>query len=126
MPRTRCLDGRPLISSWSATTAGACACQAGWRGRPVVRIVLAALMIALLAGCGGTTDGTAIKGTTPAADPSALDPGSYPTTPRPPLGEAGTDEVGRFIEGRRMASFVVGPWQVDPTLSRIGSAPAKV
>ena len=83
-------------------------------------------MIALLAGCGGTTDGTAIKGTTPAADPSALDPGSYPTTPRPPLGEAGTDEVGRFIEGRRMASFVVGPWQVDPTLSRIGSAPAKV
>lgn len=84
-------------------------------------------MIALLAGCsGGTTDGTATKGTTPTADPSALDPGSYPTSPRPPLGEAGTDDVGRFIEGRRMAGFVVGPWQVDPTLSQIGSAPAKV
>ncbi|AEV73070.1 hypothetical protein MycrhN_2482 [Mycolicibacterium rhodesiae NBB3] len=92
-----------------------------------MRIALAALTIALmLTGCGGTVDGTATKGSTPTADPSALDPGSYPTSPRPPLGPAGTDEVGQLVEGRRMAGFVVGPWQVDPTLSQVGSAPAKV
>jgi hypothetical protein len=92
-----------------------------------VRIPLAALTIALLlTACGGTTDGTAMKETTRTVDPAALDPGSYPTTPRPPLGQAGTDDVGRFIEGRRMAGYVVGPWQADPTLSKIGAAPAKV
>jgi hypothetical protein len=92
-----------------------------------VRIALAALTIALLlTACGGTVDGTAMKGTTPAVDPSALDPGSYPTSPRAALGPAGSDEVGRLVEGRRMAGFVVGPWQADPTLTQIGAAPAKV
>ena len=84
-------------------------------------------MIALLlAGCGSTVGGSATKGTTPTVDQSALDPGSYPTSPRPPLGPAGTEEAGRLVEGRRMADFVVGPWQVDPTLTQIGAAPAKV
>jgi hypothetical protein len=88
---------------------------------------LAALTIALLlAACGATVEGTATQATAPTVDPSALDPGSYPTTPRAPLGEAGTDEVGRLIEGRRMAGYVVGPWQADPTMTRIGAAPAKV
>ena len=80
----------------------------------------------LLAACGSTVDGTATQATAPTVDQSALDPGSYPTTARPPLGQAGTDEVGRLIEGRRMAGYVVGPWQADPTLTRIGAAPAKV
>jgi hypothetical protein len=80
----------------------------------------------LLSACGGTVSGTAVQETTPTVDPSALDPGSYPTTARPPLGQAGTDEVGRLVEGRRMAGFVVGPWQADPTLTRAGAAPAKV
>jgi hypothetical protein len=62
----------------------------------------------LLSACGGTVSGTAVQETTPTVDPSALDPGSYPTTARPPLGQAGTDEVGRLVEGRRMAGFVVG------------------
>ena len=92
-----------------------------------MRNALAALTIALLlAACGSTVDGTATHATAPAVDPSALDPGSYPTAPRAPLGQAGTDDVGRLIEGRRMASYVVGPWQADPTMTRIGSAPAKV
>jgi hypothetical protein len=92
-----------------------------------VRIALAALTIALLLGaCASTVGGTAVQGTAPTVDPSALDPGSYPTTPRPPLGQAGTEDVGRLIEGRRMAGYVVGPWQADPTLTRIGAAPAKV
>ena len=92
-----------------------------------MRNALAALTIALLlTACGSTVDGTATQTTAPTVDPSALDPGSYPTTPRPPLGQAGTDDVGRFIEGRRMASYVVGPWQADPTLTRIGATSAKV
>jgi len=91
-----------------------------------VRIALAALMIGvLLTACGGTVDGLATKGT-PTVDSSALDPGSYPTAPRPPLGPAGTEEAGRLVEGRRLAGFVVGPWQVDPALTQIGAAPAKV
>lgn len=92
-----------------------------------MRITLAALTIALLlAACGVTVDGTAVQETTPTVDPSALDPGSYPTTPRPPLGQASTDEAGQLIEGRRMAGFVVGPWQVDPALTQIGASSAKV
>jgi hypothetical protein len=92
-----------------------------------VRILLTALMIALLAGCGGgTVPGAATKASTPTVDPAALDAGSYPTSPRPPLGPAGTEDVGRLVEGRRMAGFVVGPWQVDQALSRIEAAPAKV
>ena len=92
-----------------------------------MRFALAALTIALLlAACGGTIGGTATKGTAPTVDPSALDPGSYPTTPRPPLGLAGTDEAGRLVEGRRLAGFVVGPWQADPTLTRIGAGSARV
>jgi hypothetical protein len=89
--------------------------------------MLAASMITLLmTACGSPVDGTAVKETTPTVDPSALDPGSYPTTPRPPLGEAGNDDVGRLVEGRRMAGFVVGPWQADPTLTETGAASAKV
>jgi hypothetical protein len=92
-----------------------------------VRVTLAALIFTLLlSACGGTVSGTAVEETTPAVDPSALDPGSYPTTPRPPLGLAGTEEVGRLVEGRRMAGFVVGPWQADPDLIQAGAAPAKV
>ncbi len=84
------------------------------------------MIVLLLAACGSAVDGTAVQETTPAVDPSALDPGTYPTTPRPPLGQAGTDEVGQLVEGRRMAGFVVGPWQADPALIKAGAAPAKV
>lgn len=53
-----------------------------------------------------------------AAEPegSQLDPGSYPRTPSPPLGLAGTPAAGARLEGQRLAGFVIGPWDVDPTL----------
>ncbi len=55
-----------------------------------MRIALAALTIALLlAACGGTVDGTAVQETTPTVDPSALDPGSYPTSAAAAAGTGG-------------------------------------
>jgi hypothetical protein len=83
-------------------------------------IALAALAVVLPAGCGTTVSGTATRDPgQPAAtvDVGALDPGSYPITPLPPLGDAGSDEAGRLVEGRRMADYVVGPWQADPGLT---------
>jgi hypothetical protein len=75
---------------------------------------------AALVGCGdATTGGVAVPATSPAATAvnlSLLDPGHYPTKPRPPMGTAGSEQTGRLVEGRRMASYVVGPWQVDPEL----------
>jgi hypothetical protein len=50
---------------------------------------------------------------------SALDVGNYPTKPQPALGAAGTPTKGLIADARRMADFVVGPWDVDPSL--IGS-----
>lgn len=84
----------------------------------------------MIAGCGGTVSGTAVsEGADPAAtavNPGALNTGSYPITPQPPLGVASTYDVGRLIEGRRMASYVVGPWQVDPSLRRAQTTGASV
>jgi hypothetical protein len=83
-------------------------------------IPLTVLAVVILCACGRTVPGNAVRAT---ASPSAvvqvgaLDPGRYPTTPSPALGTAGSDEVGRLIEGRRMARYVVGPWQVDATLT---------
>lgn len=48
---------------------------------------------------------------------SPLDAGSYPTTPSAPLGLAGTQQAGARVEAQRLAAFVVGPWEVDPTLT---------
>jgi hypothetical protein len=58
-------------------------------------------------------------------DPTQLDTGNYATKPSGPVGVAITEEAGRAAEGRRMADIVVGPWQVDPTLSSMaGGGPA--
>lgn len=90
-------------------------------GRP--RFTVTALNVACaaaLVGCGhGTTGGVAVPATGPSATTvnlSLLDPGQYPTKPQPPMGNAGSEQAGRLVEGRRMASYVVGPWQVDPEL----------
>ncbi|HEU0191493.1 MAG TPA: hypothetical protein VFR17_09505 [Mycobacterium sp.] len=85
----------------------------------------AALLVAVLAaGCVRTTPGAAVSPAQPpiAVDVGKLDPGPYPTAPSPPLGVAGSDQVGRLAEGRRMADYVVGPWQVDPALIGGGSS----
>jgi len=91
------------------------------------KMLLAALLAAVLVACHHTTAGTARQPSqpgsnpSPSANPSLLDPGNYPTAALPPLGNAGTEEAGRLVEGRRMAAFVVGPWQADPSLRAPGS-----
>lgn len=90
--------------------------------------VLAVVATAVIAGCSGTVPGTAVteRADPAAVNPAALNTGSYPITPQPPLGNASTYDVGRLIEGRRMASYVVGPWQVDPSLTRAEATGASV
>jgi hypothetical protein len=46
-----------------------------------------------------------------------LDPGNYPTKPRPPLGTAGNAFEGGKIESRRLAEYLVMPYQLDPAMS---------
>lgn len=90
------------------------------------------LIAALITGCSQTTtQGTAHPASTSTAasavNPTALDPGNYPTTAQPALGNAGSDHIGRIVEGQRMAGYVVGPWQADATLSVAGSdSPATI
>ncbi|AGB26677.1 hypothetical protein Mycsm_06540 (plasmid) [Mycobacterium sp. JS623] len=75
----------------------------------------------LLASCSTAITGEAVKaadGPPPGQiDVALLDVGNYPTKPRP-LGTAGTPELGAIAEGQRMANYVTGPWEVDPTLIR--------
>lgn len=90
----------------------------------VGRTAVITLAISAVAACAGTVSGTAVRDTSAtspsatAVNPAALDTGSYPITAQAPLGAAGNDDAGRLVEGRRMAGYVLGPWQVDPTLSR--------
>lgn len=79
--------------------------------------LLALTAIVATAGCSNATEGDAAK--KPAtADTSELHPANYPTTPRPPLGNAGTE--GQYVEARRMADFIVMPFDVDPALTAGG------
>lgn len=82
---------------------------------------IATLVIAST-GCSHTTAGNGATAHPPsvsatAVNPALLDPGHYPTKPQAPIGNAGSDQVGRLAEGRRMASYSIGPWQVDPALA---------
>lgn len=71
----------------------------------------------VLAGVMGASviSGAAVATAEPADGP--LDIGSYPTTPSAPLGVAGTPEAGARVEAQRLAAFVVGPWEVEPSLT---------
>lgn len=95
-------------------------------------IVLAALLAASLVACDQTTAGEAThaRESTPGSpapvNTSQLDPGSYPIVAQPALGNAGSEDTGRLVEGRRMAAYVVGPWQTDPTLVSLPSSGAAV
>ncbi|MEZ0350588.1 hypothetical protein [Mycobacterium sp. pR1184] len=89
---------------------------------------MSVLLALVLAGCSHTTGGEAARApassssSTASVNASMLDPGSYPVTPQPPLGNAGSDHAGRLVEGRRMAAYVVGPWEVEPTLVGLNSS----
>jgi hypothetical protein len=72
-----------------------------------------------LAGCTAVMDGSAARdpGFTPGVvDPTLLNPGNYPITPRPPLGTARDADEGSLLDAQRMADDVTGPWEVDPAL----------
>lgn len=95
------------------------------RRRPsVITAVASAAALALLVSCSSSVDsGSADKATDTVApggavDVALLDVGNYPTKPSPPLGSAGTAELGAIVEGQRMANYVIGPWEVDPSLIR--------
>jgi hypothetical protein len=80
----------------------------------------------LVAACTTVVDGvaaTAPGGPPPGAvDVALLNTGNYPTRPQPPLGKAGTRFRGGAIEAARMASSVVGPWEIDSRLTDPGLA----
>ena len=63
----------------------------------------------------GTTT-TTTKAPPPIVAPAQLQPGKYPTEPRPAPGEAGDATAGAIVDAHRLAGYVVGPWQVDSTL----------
>ncbi|CAJ1582546.1 DUF7373 family lipoprotein [[Mycobacterium] wendilense] len=95
-------------------------------GPSALRAAVVAAVALLLAGCATVHSGTAIRD--PRADPRAvntalLDPGDLLTTPRPPLGTAGDRTAGALLEARRMAEFVVLPFEVDPGLNGVPPAP---
>jgi hypothetical protein len=102
------------------------------RGTPIRRrrpsvftaAALAAALALLVSSCSSSVDsGSAVKATNDVApggavDVALLDVGNYPTKPSPPLGSAGTVEIGAIVEGQRMANYVTGPWEVDSSLIR--------
>jgi hypothetical protein len=79
-------------------------------------------VMTLLSACSTAVEGSAVKGEkaapSPTIDVSKLDVGPYPTEPSAPLGVAGDPMRGALIEGQRMADNVVGPWEVDSTLTK--------
>lgn len=80
--------------------------------------VLAAAASSVVA-CSTVVPGVAVNagsGPLMVADLRLLDTGSYPTTPLPALGTAGTYSRGAVVEAQRMANYVVGPWEVDTAL----------
>ena len=83
------------------------------------RTVLAAACAAGLTACTATVTGGAVKAPADraAAVVALMDTGSYPTTVGPPPGNAGNDRSDAArAEVERMASYVLGPWQVDTAL----------
>ncbi|BCI78673.1 hypothetical protein MTY66_02980 [Mycolicibacterium sp. TY66] len=87
------------------------------------KLAVATVAVALLAACTTITNGDATKD--PSFRPgdaivSLLNPGNYPTAPKPGPALKPGAESGRLIDAERLGEFVVGPWEVDPTLISIG------
>jgi len=90
----------------------------------MAKLAAATAAVSLLAGCTTVTNGEATKD--PSFKPgdaivSLLNPGNYPTAPKPGPALKPGAETGRIIDGERMADFVVGPWEVDPQLLDVDS-----
>ncbi len=85
----------------------------------IAKLAAAVAAVALLAGCTTVTNGSATKD--PSFKPgdaiiSLLNPGNYPTAPKPGSALKPGPETGRIYDGERMGEYVVGPWEVDPQL----------
>src|SRR5258705_13933839 len=83
---------------------------------------IALVSVALLStACPTAVDGSAVKESgappAPTIDISKLDVGPYPTKPSQPLGVTGDPLRGVLVEAQRMANNVVGPWEVDSTVT---------
>ena len=89
--------------------------------RAVARRAAAAVAVSVLAGCTTSVAGVpvpAVEGmSATGANGTSLDTGAYQTFPGPPAGKAGSESYGRLLEGHRMATYVVLPSDVDPTLT---------
>ena len=89
----------------------------------IAKLAAVAAAASLLAGCTTVTNGDATKD--PSFKPgdaivSLLNPGNYPTAPKPGPAMKPGAETGRIIDAERLSEFVVGPWEVDPALISIG------
>ncbi len=84
----------------------------------------------LLVGCAATTAGVPLKAPVPGNSDGAivalLDTGSYPVKPNHPFGPAGSMANGAAYEGRRMAEYVLGPWQANASLRHFIPLPTTV
>lgn len=93
--------------------------RAGWAAGAAALLVLTA--------CGSTVGGNATSSTATSSSPTSTagarpNPGNYPTIPRPPLGTADDLLAGSVLDTQRMAGYVTGPWEADPSL--LDGAPA--
>ena len=82
-------------------------------------MMAAATVIGLVSGCSTLIDGSAVRAAGEPAggiDIALLDVGNFPTKPAP-LGRAVTSLQGAIVEGQRLANFVTGPWEIDPSLT---------
>lgn len=90
----------------------------------------AVVCVWMLAGCSGTTSGIAVKAPEPGDSDGAtvalLETGSYPVKPNHPFGTAGSMANGGAYEGRRMAEYVLGPWQANASLRNLIPMPTTV
>lgn len=85
----------------------------------IAKLAAAIAAVSLLAGCTTVTAGNATKD--PSFKPgdaivSLLNPGNYPTAPKPGPALKPGAETGRIFDGERMGDYVVGPWEVDSQL----------
>jgi hypothetical protein len=83
-------------------------------------LMLAVVWAGMLAGCVAKVSGVAVKTpVTDTANVALMDTGNYPTTLGHMFGTAGDDKFAQsLLEAHRLADFVVGPWQVNDTLTQ--------
>jgi hypothetical protein len=93
----------------------------GRGGRGLTRwLTVVVASVVLLTGCTTKVGGAAVKApVSDTADVSLMDTGTYPTTLGHIFGTAGDDKFAQgVLEAHRLADFVVGPWQIDETISQ--------